>query len=167
MASTRTPASWHWEDVGVGVIGRSLLLGARAGLVTGVVYFVVIGALVAFGAVLGAGSTTLLGLVLFVGAGAACGLALGLAAGLTGGLALRVAASRPGVTAGRLRVVAGVAAGGTVLVATAWEQVTGTVGLLDPDVTTVVVIPTLVAAVVGSSSAPGLVTKGQPKRPET
>lgn len=151
----------------MGVVGRSVALGVRAGVATGVVYFVVIAALVAFGSLVGGGSSSLLGLVLLVGAGVACGLALGLVAGLTAGLALRAAASRPGVTAGRLRVVGGVVAGATVLVATAWEQVTGTIGVLDPDVTTVVVIPTLVAAVVGSSSAPGLVAKGQPKRPET
>jgi hypothetical protein len=174
MASTRTPASWHWEDAGVGVIGRSVLLGARAGAVSGVVYFVVIGALVAFGTVLGAGSASLLGLLLFVGAGVACGLGLGLAAGLVGGAALAVVVSRAGAGTSRVRLTGGLAAGGTVLALTALEQATGVVGLLAPDVTTVVVIPTAIAAAVGATSAPGLVAggagtrrRGQPKRPET
>ena len=46
---------------------------------------------------------------------------------------------------------------------------TGTVGLLTPDLTTVVVIPTAVAVAVGTASSPGLVAaqRGQPKRPLT
>jgi hypothetical protein len=143
-------------------VGRSVLLGARAGIVAGVVYFVVIAALVAFDAVLGAGGTTLLGLVLLVGIGVACGLGLGLVAGLADGLVLR-AAHRRGVSATRLRVLGGLAAGGCVLACTLVEQTTGVVGVLDPDITTVVVIPTLVAAAVGSASAPGLAAAGDRK----
>jgi hypothetical protein len=151
------------------VIGRALLVGARAGIVSGVLYFSVLAALIAFGALLGSGSTTMFALVLFVGAGVACGLGLGLAAGLVGGTTLAVLAHGAAPSAAALRVAGGAAAGGTVLILTLAEQLTGTVGLLTPDLTTVVVIPTAVAVAVGTASAPGLVAarRGQPKRPLT
>ena len=154
----------------MGVVGRALLLGARTGIVAGVLYFTVLAALIAFGALLGSGSTTALALVLFVGAGVACGLGLGLVSGLVTGstLALLTRTGSPSTTA--VRVAGGVAAGGTVLVLTLAEQLVGVVGILTPDLTTVVVIPTAVAVVVGSASAPSLVDaarRGQPKRPLT
>ena len=154
----------------MGVVGRALLVGARTGIVAGVLYFTVLAALIAFGALLGSGSTTVLALVLFVGAGVACGLGLGLVAGLVAGstLALMTRTQSPSTTA--VRVAGGVAAGGTMLILTLAEQLAGVVGILTPDLTTVVVIPTAVAVVVGSASAPGLVDaarRGQPKRPLT
>jgi len=111
-----------------------------------------------------------LALVLFVGAGVACGLGLGLVAGLVAGstLALMTRTQSPSTTA--VRVAGGVAAGGTMLILTLAEQLAGVVGILTPDLTTVVVIPTAVAVVVGSASAPNLVDaarRGQPKRPLT
>ncbi|HET6496930.1 MAG TPA: hypothetical protein VFH61_16370 [Thermoleophilia bacterium] len=153
----------------MGVIGRALLVGARAGIVAGVLYFSVLAALIAFGALLGSGSTTMFALVLFVGAGVACGLGLGLAAGLVGGTTLAVLARDGAPSEAALRVAGGAAAGGTVLILTLAEQLTGMVGLLTPDLTTVVVIPTAVAVAVGTASAPGLVAaqRGQPKRPLT
>ena len=154
-------------------VWRSVRTGARAGVVVAVVYFVILSVLTAFGAVATGATVNLLGLVLFVGAGVACGLVLGILAGLSVGVALGRLLRRPDVAASRLRLVCGAAAGLPVLLLTVVEQVSGAVGVLEPDVTTVVVLPTLVATAIGAGSADGLAAaarrpgRGQPKRPET
>lgn len=155
----------------MGLVGRCVTAGAKAGMVAGVVYFLVLATLSLFGGVVSGDTVNLLGLVLLVGVGAASGLGLGLVAGATAGVALRVVTST-GSRSPRLRLVGALAAGLPVLALTSVELLTGVVGVLAPEPTTVVVLPTLVAAVVGASSAPGLVARGaspgrQPNRPET
>ncbi len=53
-----------------------------------------------------------------------------------------------------------------MLAFTLWEYVTETIGVLEPDVTTVIAVPTLVAATGCAALAPRLAGGNQPKRPE-
>jgi N-acetylmuramic acid 6-phosphate (MurNAc-6-P) etherase len=127
------------------------------GLAAGTLYFIVIAALSIFTTVLASGSLSLFGLVLFVGVGAGLGLLLG----VIDGAALPLAS---GVN--QQRVVGGLAGGLPVLAFTAWEYQTGTIGVLAADITTVIAVPTIVAAIGCAAFAPRLAAQAQPKRPE-
>ena len=144
---------------------RLLLRGARIGLIAGTLYFLVIGVLTMFGGVLTQQSTSVLWLVLFVGSGAGCGLVLGVwaAAAVYGALAVllrRAAAAGSSVSDVQERIWSGAAAAVAVGLVASVSMVTGIPGLLAPDITTVVVIPMIIAAFAAA-------TTDQPKRPET
>jgi hypothetical protein len=132
------------------------------GLGAGTLYFIVIAALSIFTTVLAGGSLSLFGLVLFVGVGAGLGVLLGVIAGAALAVALPFA---DGMT--KQRVMGGIAGGLPVLAFTVWEYRTGTIGVLAPDLTTVIAVPTLVAAIGSAALAPRLAAEDQPKRPET
>lgn len=143
---------------------RAARVTCLTGFMAGTIYFLVIAAVSFFDGVLGSSVPSLLSLALFVGGGALVGLSLGVVCAATLSLVLW---RRPRTSAHssvtRLRVVGGVACGLPVLAFTVWEQLTGTIGLLDPDVTTVVLIPTVVAVVGGVSAAPHLVRRDDGK----
>lgn len=134
---------------------------APFGLAAGTLYFIIIAALSIFTTVVAGGALSLFGLVLFLGVGAGLGLLLGVATGVTVAAALPLA---HGVTV--QRVVGGIAGGLPVLAFTVWEYRTGTIGVLVADVTTVIAVPTLVAAIGSAALAPRLAEETQPKRPE-
>lgn len=119
------------------------------GMAAGTFYFGIIGLTSTLFSVFGVEGFTALELVLFIGIGAALGLLMGLIVGITLALALR-----PDWTVTRQRVVGALAGGLPVLVLTGVEYVTGVVGVLDQDPTTVVVIPTAVAAIGSAAMAP-------------
>jgi len=131
------------------------------GLAAGTLYFIMIGALSVFTSVLGSEPLSLFGLVLFVGVGAALGLLLGAVTGVS-----LAAVAHRGQTVTTQRILGAAAGGVPVLVFTLWEYVTDTVGVLEPDVTTVIAVPTLVAAIGCAALAPRLAGGDQPKRPE-
>ena len=131
------------------------------GIGAGTLYFIMIGALTIFTSVLSSAQPSLFGLVLFVGVGAALGLLLGLVSGIS--LAV-VIPHVHGKTAQRL--VGALAVGLPVLAFTVWEYTTETVGVLLPDITTVIAVPTIVASIASAAMAPGLAEQTQPKRPE-
>jgi len=137
------------------------------GFAVGTLYFIVIGAVTFFGGVLTAAVAPLLWFVLFVGAGAALGLVFGLVVAAVMTVTLPRVSGAGGDQERRLRLAGAAAAGIPVFVLTMTEQLTNVVGLLSPDLTTVVVIPTAVAIGAGAASAPGLCARNQPKRPET
>ncbi len=119
------------------------------GLAAGTLYFGIIGFTATLFTVFGVAGFSALELVLFIGIGAALGLLMGLVVGIALGLAVR-----PSHTAVRQRVIGGVAGGLPVLVLAALEYVTGAIGVLDQDPTTVVVIPTVVATIGAAAMAP-------------
>lgn len=124
----------------------ALRTSAPFGLAAGTLYFIVIAALSLFIAVLDGQGLSLIGLVLFIGSGAGLGLLLGVVTGVA------VAAVAPlGRTPTTRRVIGGFAAGLPVLAFTTWEYLTETIGVLAPDITTVIAVPTLVAAVGGAA----------------
>jgi len=124
----------------------ALRTSAPVGLAGGTLYFIVIAALSVFTAVLDGQALSLFGLVLFIGAGAGLGLLIGIVAGV----AVAVVAPLARTPTAR-RVVGGLAAGVPVLAFTTWEYLTDTIGVLAPDITTVIAVPTLVAAVGGAA----------------
>ncbi len=131
------------------------------GLAAGTLYFIMIAALSIFTSVLGGEPLSLFGLVLLVGVGAGLGLFLGAVTGVS------LAAAVPMARTVKTQRVLGAAAGGLpVLAFTLWEYVTETIGALEPDITTVIAVPTLVAAIGCAALAPGLAGGNQPKRPE-
>lgn len=136
------------------------------GLAVGTLYFIVIGALTFFGGVLTSSVPPPLWFALFVGAGAGLGLALGIVCALVMSIALPRVNRAGGDQQSRLRWTGAAAAGIPVFLLTLTEYVTGAVGILSPELTTVVVIPTLVAVAGGAATAPGLCERYQPKRPE-
>lgn len=125
------------------------------GLAAGTVYFIMIAALSIFTSVLGGDALSLFGLVLFVGAGAGLGLCLGAVVGVS--LAATASLARG---AGIQRTLGAVAGGLPVLAFTVWEYLTQTLGLLAADVTTVIVIPTVVATIGSAALAPRLAQVG-------
>lgn len=146
------------------------------GLAAGTFYFFIIGVVTFFGGVITGGVPTWLWLVLFVGVGAGLGLLLGLVCAVALAVVLPMVRpapeadghQRPGTR--RVRVVGSLACGLPVLVITVVDFVTGSLSPLSQEFTTVIVIPTAVAATGGAAVAPsllGLATDdGQPKRPE-
>jgi hypothetical protein len=131
------------------------------GLAAGTLYFMVIAALSIFTTVVAGGALSLFGLVLFIGVGAGLGLFLGAVTGVALAAALPLADR-----ATKQRVIGGIAGGLPVLIFTVWEYQTGTIGVLVADVTTVIAVPTLVAAIGSAALAPRLAAQSQPKRPE-
>jgi len=139
---------------------RLWLRGAWIGLVSGTVYFVLIGVLALFGGVLNSQPTSLLWLLLFVGAGAGCGLLLGLwasawVAAVRRLLHQRAFRSGASVSDAQERWWSAGAAGGAVGVATLISLLSGVPGLLAPDLTTVVVIPVVIAVFAAATASTG------------
>ena len=126
----------------------ALRTSVPVGLAAGTLYFIVIAALSLFTAVLDGQALSLFGLVLFVGVGAGLGLVLGVVTGLS----VSAVASH-GRTPTARRVLGALAAGLPVLAFTTWEYLTDTIGVLSPDITTVIAVPTFVAAVGGAALA--------------
>lgn len=118
------------------------------GLAAGTLYFVIIGFTATLFSVFGVGGFSGIGLVLFIGIGALLGLVLGLSVGLVLGLALR-----PLSTPWRTRLLGAALGAVPVLAVTVTDYFTGVIGVLAPDVTTVVVVPTAVAAIGSASMA--------------
>ena len=118
------------------------------GLAAGTLYFIVIGALSIFTAVLDGQALSLFGLVLFVGVGAGLGLVFGLVVGLS----VAVVAQH-GRTPIARRILGGLAGGVPVLTVTTWEYVTESIGILFSDITTVIAVPTFIATVGGAAMA--------------
>jgi hypothetical protein len=119
------------------------------GMAAGTFYFGIIGLTATLFAVFGVEGWSTFELILFIGMGAGLGLFLGLVVGVALGLAVR-----PGRTETRQRVVGALAGGLPALLLTGVEYVTGVVGVLDQDPTTVVVIPTAIAAIGSAAMAP-------------
>ena len=129
-------------------------------MAAGTLYFVIIGFTSTLFTVFGIEGFTAFQLVLFIGVGAGLGLAFGALVGVALGVT-----TKPGRTPTRQRFVGAVAGALPVLLVTLVEYFTGVVGVLAQDVTTVVVIPTAVAAIGSAALAPNLAP--YPKRPET
>ena len=145
---------------------RAALKTCTTGLVAGTLYFIVLGALTFFGGVINSAVPPALWFVLFVGTGAAVGLALGLLVALVMTVVLPPVNRRGGDQVKRLRWVGAVAAGTPVCLITTGILAFGGLGLLSVDVTSVVLVPTVVAAAGGAVTAPTLCARHQPKRPE-
>ena len=147
---------------------RALRKAAPTGLAAGTVYFLVIGALTFFTSVLVNQQVTLLWFVLFIGAGAGLGLLFGLICAATMAVVLPMI-DRESARAGfYARIVGALACGVPVFVLTMAEQALGWVGVLAPEFTTVVVVPTFVAVCAGAAAAPDLLQlrrPGDPQRP--
>ncbi|MEO8329436.1 MAG: hypothetical protein ABI586_05470 [Candidatus Nanopelagicales bacterium] len=139
------------------VFRRAARTCVATGIVAGTLYFLVIGMLTLFTGVLTSQVPGLLWLVLFVGAGAGLGLAFGLIAAASLAVVVPLANRSASDKTVRLRVAGALAAGLPILAITVFEQLTGVIGVLSSDVTTVVVIPTAVAACGGAATAPALV----------
>lgn len=137
------------------LLRRVLLKSGVTGLAVGTVYFLVIGALTIFVGVLAAEVPAAIWLVLFVGAGAGLGLLFGCAAAVGLAVAMPIV-SRSGASATRLRLAGAAAAALPCLALSLIEQFTGVVGVLSADIGTVVVLPTLFAAIAGAAVAPSL-----------
>lgn len=137
------------------VIRRALRTTVPFGVAAGTVYFVIIGFTATLFTVFGVEGFTAIELVLFIGIGAGLGLALGAVVGVVLGLVVR-----PRGTPTRQRVLGALAGGLPVLVLTGVEYFTGVVGVLAQDPTTVVVVPTAVAAIGSAALAPHLTTSG-------
>ncbi|MCZ3385607.1 MAG: hypothetical protein LH630_01230 [Actinomycetia bacterium] len=142
-------------------VWRAWRTTAPFGLAAGTLYFIMIAALSIFTSVLGGAALSLFGLVLFVGVGAGLGLLLGVIAGAS--MAAIVPMAR---RVSSQRILGSIAGGLPVLFFTVWEYLTESIGLLAPDLTTVVAVPTLVAAIGSAAHAPRLADGDQPKRPE-
>ncbi len=125
-----------------------LRTSAPFGLAAGTLYFIVIAALSLFVAVLDGQALSLFGLVLFIGVGAGLGLVLGVVTGLS-----VAAVASHGRTPTAVRVLGGFAGGLPVLAFTTWEYLTDTIGVLSPDITTVIAVPTFVATIGGAGLA--------------
>jgi hypothetical protein len=135
------------------MVRRALRTTVPFGLAAGTLYFVIIGFTATLFTVFGVDGFTAIELVLFIGIGAGLGLVLGLVVGVVLGVAVR-----PGGTPMRQRVVGALAGGLPVLALTGVEYFAGVVGVLDQDPTTVVVVPTVVAAIGCAALAPHLTT---------
>jgi uncharacterized integral membrane protein len=137
------------------VVKRALRTTVPFGMASGTLYFIIIGFTATLFTVFGVEGFTAMELVLFVGVGAGLGLLLGVVVGVVLGLVVR-----PGRSAGRQRVIGALAGGLPVLVLTGIEYFTGVVGVLAQDPTTVVVVPTAIAAIGSAALAPHLTTSG-------
>lgn len=150
---------------GMDLFWRALRKAAPAGLASGTLYFMIIGALTFFTSVLVNQQVTLLWFVLFLGAGAGIGLLFGVICAASMSLFLpRIGRDTPTARL-QARIAGALACGIPVLALTLAEQASGWVGVLSPEVTTVVVIPTVVAAVAGAAAAPDLLKLPRPGDP--
>ena len=123
-------------------------------MAAGTLYFIIIGFTATLFSVFGIEGFGAFELILFVGFGAGLGLLFGAVVGVAVGSTLN--ADR---TPTRQRVVGAVAGGVPVLVLTLVEYFVGVTGVLAQDLTTVVVVPTVVAAVGSAALAPNLTQK--------
>lgn len=133
------------------MIWRAVRTTAVFGLAAGTLYFAVIGFTSTLFTVFGVEGLTAFQLVLFIGIGAGLGLLLGVVVGIALGVSVRPEASPT-----RKRVIGALAGGLPVLVITGAEYFTGVIGVLDQEPTTVVVVPTAVAAIGCAALAPNL-----------
>ena len=133
------------------MVRRALRTTVPFGLAAGTLYFTIIGFTATLFTVFGIEGFSAIELVLFIGIGAGLGLVLGAVVGVALGVAVQ-----PRSTSTRQRVIGAFAGGLPVLVLTGVEYVTGVVGVLDQDPTTVVVVPTVVAAIGSAALAPHL-----------
>ena len=133
------------------MIWRAVRTTAVFGLAAGTLYFVVIGFTSTLFTVFGVEGLTAFQLVLFIGIGAGLGLLLGVVVGIALGVSVRPEASPT-----RKRVIGALAGGLPVLAITGAEYFTGVIGVLDQEPTTVVVVPTVVAAIGCAALAPNL-----------
>ena len=133
------------------MIWQAVRTTAVFGLAAGTLYFVVIGFTSTLFTVFGVEGLTAFQLVLFIGIGAGLGLLLGVVVGIALGVSVRPEASPT-----RKRVIGALAGGLPVLVITGAEYFTGVIGVLDQEPTTVVVVPTAVAAIGCAALAPNL-----------
>lgn len=141
---------------------RALRTTVPFGLAAGTLYFIIIGFTATLFAVFGIEGLSAIGLVLFIGVGAGLGLLLGAVVGVVLGLVVR-----PGGTPTRQRVIGALAGGLPVLLLTGTEYFTGVVGVLAQDPTTVVVVPTAVAAIGSAALAPSLTDRGDGTQGDT
>ena len=123
-------------------------------MAAGTLYFIIIGFTATLFSVFGIEGFGAFELILFVGFGAGLGLLFGAVVGVAVGSTFK--ADR---TPTRQRVVGAVAGGVPVLVLTLVEYFVGVTGVLAQDLTTVVVVPTVVAAVGSAALAPNLTQK--------
>ena len=151
----------------MGLFWRALRKAAPTGLASGTLYFIVIGALTFFTSVLVNQQVTLLWFVLFIGAGAGLGLLLGAICAASMALALPMVDEDEPRARLQARIVGALACGVPVFVLTMVEQFTGWVGVLAPEFTTVVVVPTVVAVCAGAASAPDLLRLRRPGDPRS
>ena len=121
-------------------------------MAAGTLYFIIIGFTATLFTVFGLEAFTAFELVLFIGVGAGLGLLLGALTGVAVGLT-----NSPNSSPTRQRVVGALAGGIPVLAVTLVEYFTGVIGVLAQDLTTVVVIPTVVATIGSAALAPNLV----------
>ena len=136
-------------------MGRALRTTVPFGIAAGTLYFVIIGLTSTLFTVFGVEGPTAFQLVLFIGVGAALGLALGAVVGTALGIGVR-----PGRPAPQQRIAGALLGGVPVLALTLAEYFTGAIGVLAHDITTVVVIPTAVAAIGSAVLAPNLTPSG-------
>ena len=120
-------------------------------MAAGTLYFIIIGFTATLFRVFGIEGFGAFELILFIGLGAGLGLLFGAVVGLAVGLT--AGADR---TPTRQRVVGALAGGAPVLVLTLIEYFVGVTDVLAQDLTTVVVIPTAVAAIGSAALAPNL-----------
>ena len=147
---------------------RCLTKAGVTGFAGGTLYAIIVGALTFLtGFVNPDGDKPgLLWVVLFIGAGAGVGLLLGAICAASMSVVLRVI--RPDSANARLnaRVLGAVACGLPVFALTMLEQLTQLTGILEPEFTTVVVIPTVVATIGGAAAAPDLLQLRRPGDPQ-
>jgi hypothetical protein len=123
-------------------------------MAAGTLYFIVIGFTATLFSVFGIEGFGAFELVLFVGFGAGLGLLLGALVGVVVGVTANGDRSQT-----RQRVVGAFAGGVPVLGLTLVEYFVGVTRVLAQDVTTVVVVPTVVAAIGSAALAPNLTAK--------
>lgn len=141
------------------VIKRTLRTTVPFGMAAGTLYFLIIGFTATLFTVFGIEGFGWFELVLFIGVGTALGLSFGAIVGLSVGLSLgRYARSTR--TPWQQRVVGGLAGGVPVLALTLAEYFIGVVGVLGQDITTVVIVPTVVAAIGCAALAPHVTSSG-------
>jgi len=137
------------------VIRRALRTTVPFGMAAGTLYFIVIGFTATLFTVFGVEGLGALELILFIGVGAGLGLLFGAVVGVAVGVTAN--ADR---TPTRQRVVGAVAGGVPVLALTLVEYFVGVTGVLAQDPTTVVVVPTVVAAIGSAALAPNVTPSG-------
>jgi hypothetical protein len=141
------------------MIRRALRTTVPFGMAAGTMYFIIIGVTATLFTVFGVEGLGWFELVLFIGVGAALGLLFGVIVGLSVGLTASRAAFSTW-TPWRQRLAGGLAGGVPVLALALVEYLTGVIGILSQEFTTVVIVPTVVAAVGSAALAPHVTSSG-------
>ena len=137
------------------MIRRALRTTVRFGIAAGTLYFIIIGFTATLFSVFGIEGLGAFQLILFVGFGAGLGLLFGAVVGVVVG-----ATASADRTPTRQRIIGAAAGGLPVLALTLVEYFVGVTGVLAQDVTTVVVVPTVVAAIGSAALAPNVTSSG-------